>query len=520
MIHLRTFFWLAVAAATLVTVDQAQAQSRRAETGLFIGGRIGLSTYCGDRDLESGEGFFDPAVASKFDKGSFSVGAEIGTIFSPVWSASIGVQFGKYLEINENYPRSAGEPEDPGFRDLVEESSESRITVPLLLRATLLPSKTFSPYLHGGGNVTMGSYQFVGEEEESNVGFGPSFGLGVDIVVSNHASIFIETTQHLVFGDEKADAANPESEANDAAYDVLGFWGFGLQYRFKSACSAPVVTSVSAPARVAVGEPAGMTAMIGEDACEPVDVAWDFGDGTTGSGIGTNHIYSAPGTYTVNATATNSAGTGSGTATVEVFDPCPIAAEIIAINLNPSDPIINEAITFSADVRGTAPVTYSWNFGDGSTATGATASHTYSEPGEYTVSLECTNCGGTDSRSITIMVQEFRCSDITELNTVFFGHNSAALDDEAKGLLNENVEVLNECPDLLARLDGYSDRRERNPLQLSERRAAAVEQYYIEHGIAPSRLMARGLGRDPLAGKGIDGRRNRRVDSIIVDSFQ
>ncbi len=519
MTHIRTFFWLAVASVMLVSVDQAVAQ-RRAETGLFVAGRLGLSTYGGDRDLESGEGIFDPAIASKFDKASFSAGAEIGTILSPTFSVSVGLQFGKYLEINKNYPYAEGETPDPGFLNLTEGSSQSRITIPLLLRANLLPSKTFSPYLHGGANIMFGSHQFVGEDSKSDVGFGPSFGAGVDVVVSNHASIFIETTQHLVFGDEKADAANPTVEANDAAYDVLGFWGFGLQYRFKSACAAPMVTSVSAPARVAVGEPAAMTAMLNENTCQPTDVMWDFGDGETGSGLGANHIYSTPGTYTVNVTATNSAGSGSGTAMVEVFDPCPIDAEIIAINLNPSDPIINEAITFSADIRGTTPVTYRWNFGDGGTATGATASHMYSEPGEYTVSLECTNCGGSDSRSITIMVQEFRCSDITELNTVFFGHNSAALDDEAKGLLDENLEVLNECPDLLTRLDGYSDRRERNPLRLSERRASAVEQYYIEQGIPASRLMARGLGRDPLAGKGIDGRRNRRVDSIIVDSFE
>ena len=115
---------------------------------------------------------------------------------------------------------------------------------------------------------------------------------------------------------------------------------------------------------------------------------------------------------------------------------------------------------------------------------------------------------------------EFRCSEITELNSVFFGNNAAALTEEASMLLSENIDVLNECPDLLTRIDGYSDRRERRPLGLSERRASAVEQYYIENGIAPSRLMARGLGRDPLAGKGINGGRNRRVDSIIVDSFE
>ena len=72
------------------------------------------------------------------------------------------------------------------------------------------------------------------------------------------------------------------------------------------------------------------------------------------------------------------------------------------------------------------------------------------------------------------------------------------------------------CPDILARLDGYSDRGERNPMRLSESRAHAVEQYYIENGISANRLLARGLGRDPLAGKGVDGQRNRRVDSSLA----
>jgi outer membrane protein OmpA-like peptidoglycan-associated protein len=260
--------------------------------------------------------------------------------------------------------------------------------------------------------------------------------------------------------------------------------------------------------------------MLAEGACEPVDISWQLGDGNMLSGLAANHMFGSPGTFTVTATATNSAGSDTRTHTIEVYDPCPIDAEIIAINLMPNDPIINEAITFSADVRGTAPLTYAWDFGDGTTGTGARATHMYSEPGEYTVTLSCSNCGGTDTRTLNIRVTEFRCSDITELNSVFFGRNSTEIDSTASGLLDENLEVMNECPDLLVRLDGYSDRGERNPMRLSENRARAVEQYYIENGISASRLMARGLGRDPLAGKGVDGQRNRRVDSIIVDSFE
>jgi PKD repeat protein len=36
--------------------------------------------------------------------------------------------------------------------------------------------------------------------------------------------------------------------------------------------------------------------------------AWDFGDGTTGSGREVDHTYSAPGTYTVVLTVTDKHG--------------------------------------------------------------------------------------------------------------------------------------------------------------------------------------------------------------------
>ena len=103
---------------------------------------------------------------------------------------------------------------------------------------------------------------------------------------------------------------------------------------------------------------------------------------------------------------------------------------------------------------------------------------------------------------------------------MFFDRNSAGIADEATALLDENVHVLNECTDKLVRVDAYTDRGERSPQSLSDRRGTAIEQYYIDAGIPASRVMSRGLGRDPLAGKGVDGRRNRRADSIILDSFE
>ncbi len=48
--------------------------------------------------------------------------------------------------------------------------------------------------------------------------------------------------------------------------------------------------------------------------------------------------------------------------------------------------------------------TYSWNFGDGQTSTSQNPSHTYNQPGTYTVSLTVTNPTGQSTKTATIKV--------------------------------------------------------------------------------------------------------------------
>jgi PKD repeat protein len=514
---------LAVVATSSLDVH-AQKADPRADSGPFGNIRVGLSSYGGDRDADNGTSVFKPQFG---DKG-FALGIEAGMILSRAFSFSIGYQFADYPRLSENTVQT--EDGSDLFPLLHESTSTKRGTIPLLLKWMIMPGGFFSPYLNAGGNLTLGTYRPQVGEKESQMAFGPSFGIGFDFVVTRHNSFFLETTYHMTMNDFKVDAGettfaevqptSSEAPTSNTSFDILSFWGIGIRHTIKPACGPPTINNVQVPGRVDLGEPAALSLTIDDMACEPVDVSWDLGGGAMASGIGASHMFSTPGTHTINVTATNSAGSATGTATIQVIDPCPIDAEIIAINLNPSDPIINETITFTADVRGTAPLTYAWDFGDGSRGTGARAAHMYSEPGEYTVSLSCSNCGGSDMRSITIVVTEFRCDDLTELNSVFFTSNSAALSEDASGLLNENAHVLNECTDKLVRIDGYTDRGERSPQSLSDRRATAVEQYYIDNGIPASRVMSRGLGRDPLAGKGVDGMRNRRADSIILDSFE
>ena len=520
---LTTVLLLAVLALPSLEV-QAQASYPRADSGPFGNIRLGASSYAGDRDADEGSSVFKP----QFGDASYSLGIEAGMILSPAFSLSIGYQFGRYTALGENPPHANSANEL--FPELSTETSVNRGTIPLLLRWMIIPKSSVSPYLNLGGNLTLGSHTLVDGTKNSEMAYGPSFGLGFDFVVSRHNSLFLEATYHLTFDDFKVDAADGTPEVTvpiepplpdgNTSFDALSFWGVGFRHSINPACGPPTIERVQVPGRVNIGEAAPLSVIIDEEACEPVDISWDLGAGTMAAGLGASHMFETAGERTITVTATNSHGSATSTALIDVIDPCPIDAEIIAINLNPSDPIINEAITFTADVRGTAPVSYSWDFGDGTTGSGARASHMYTEPGEYNVSLTCENCGGSDSRSITIVVREFRCDDLTELNSVFFDRNSASLTNDAQALLNENVSVLNECTDKLVRLDGYTDRGERNPQSLSTARASTVEQFYIDGGVPASRIMSQGLGRDPLAGKGVDGTRNRRVDSIILDSFE
>jgi PKD repeat protein len=47
---------------------------------------------------------------------------------------------------------------------------------------------------------------------------------------------------------------------------------------------------------------------------------------------------------------------------------------------------------------------WTWAFGDGTTASGAIRTHTYDGPGDYTVSLTVSNASGSDEDSSIVSV--------------------------------------------------------------------------------------------------------------------
>jgi outer membrane protein OmpA-like peptidoglycan-associated protein len=102
------------------------------------------------------------------------------------------------------------------------------------------------------------------------------------------------------------------------------------------------------------------------------------------------------------------------------------------------------------------------------------------------------------------------------MNSVFFARNSSTLTDQARAALMENIEIFEQCPNLCAEIIGYAGPGERNAQALSEDRARAVEQFYVDNGIASSRFRTEGRGILPGTTKKEGAAQARRVDTIPV----
>jgi len=125
--------------------------------------------------------------------------------------------------------------------------------------------------------------------------------------------------------------------------------------------------------------------------------AWDFGDGATGTGAAPTHAYQAAGTYTVRLSVVDRVGQ-----TATVSRPVTVYAQPQAtFGYSPELPVAGVATAFNAAASGADPSTmissYAWDFGDGTTASGATIAHTYARAGTYPVTLTVTDGLGLTS---------------------------------------------------------------------------------------------------------------------------
>src|SRR5207253_3733863 len=137
--------------------------------------------------------------------------------------------------------------------------------------------------------------------------------------------------------------------------------------------------------------------------------SWAFGDGTTSAFPNPPHTYSKKGNYTATLVVTDNGGLSSPAVTVAItVTNLPPVANAAG---SPTSGYAPLAVSFSSagssDPEG-GILTYSWNFGDGTTSTSANPSHTYSTPGPYSAILTVTDNQGDQGTSspVTVSAQQ------------------------------------------------------------------------------------------------------------------
>lgn len=192
-------------------------------------------------------------------------------------------------------------------------------------------------------------------------------------------------------------------------YDVLSLLRDDIEIAVESG-TAPPVAALDGPYESFEGSVLSISAALSSDPDnDALEYAWDFGDGTTGSGVAVALVYAQDGIYTVRLIVTDIRGladTVSTTATVSN-----VAPEISTL----ADATLPSGAVYTADGSFTDPGTDTWtataDYGDGSgpvelelSGMSFSLSHTYAPPGTYTVTVTVSDDDVTSTRSATITV--------------------------------------------------------------------------------------------------------------------
>ncbi len=156
----------------------------------------------------------------------------------------------------------------------------------------------------------------------------------------------------------------------------------------------PTVSFHASATTVCPGTPVTYTSTTVGGTPGPISYTWSFGDGTVSTATTPVHVYSVSGYYNVTLFAINSMGCAESLTVAKYIH---VLAPPVP-NFTASSVLVCKApgtVTFTDISTGTPPLTYIWDFGDGSgPSTLKNPTHTYAASGTYTVKLTVTDGNG------------------------------------------------------------------------------------------------------------------------------
>jgi PKD repeat protein len=231
--------------------------------------------------------------------------------------------------------------------------------------------------------------------------FGQAEGTGVNVdFTSTSQSGAAITSYDWNFGDTASYGSNPNTSSLPNPvhlYSHFGSYNVCLTIHAANECLNTICQTISIPV-IDPGPCYGLSAIWTDKVKSDATVKfsgtpdsrnsavynWNFGDGTTGKGLHISHTYASSGTYDVCLVAKikdDKECSFTSCADVAVTGLCNLDVTWTASQSGAEALVVFDA---TSPVMG---VTYTWNFGDGTTATGNPVSHKYAANGFYQVCL-------------------------------------------------------------------------------------------------------------------------------------
>lgn len=303
-------FVLALLIGGIALAGSAEAQDKRAGNTMYVRAGVSITDYSGDADgtlgtdnvTNVGDLLFDTRKFTAGDAVPYALSGELGYRVSPALDVGLGYSFGKYAFIHGRpFTMREGPPGTGGDLGTV------RHTVRLLGRYTLKAEDwTVAPYFDGGVTATFGGH---------SPGVGPSAGAGLDVVLNDHTSLFLETRFHLIVDDTAVDGLGTGTPVDALTEGPT----LGVRYNVGSTETPPRILALECPTDVRAVDSVSLIARVNaEETGRPLDTQWSFDDGRTASGQMVSHAFGRLGTYDVTFTARNDAGSARASCTVTV----------------------------------------------------------------------------------------------------------------------------------------------------------------------------------------------------------